>query len=127
MKLKRVSLVSIVEFLFVVSVAISGGTMYGVMDSFYVKGINDFTLRILCMAMSCVLIGIYIINKRIAITRKQALFFSFSVLYFALLYSFSETMFYCCGLSCIALDIAFCWTKCIFSIYIWNLCNLFLL
>lgn len=84
MKLKRVSLVSIVEFLFVVSVAISGGTMYGVMDSFYVKGINDFTLRILCMAMSCVLIGIYIINKRIAITRKQALFFSFSVLYFVL-------------------------------------------
>ena len=77
MKLKRVSLVSIVEFLFVVSVAISGGTMYGVMDSFYVKGINDFTLRILCMAMSCVLIGIYIINNRIAITRKQALFFIF--------------------------------------------------
>lgn len=69
------------EYLFVFSVIVSGGTMYGVLDTLY-NNFNDFTLRIICMAASLLLMCNCIVNKRIAISKSQAINFIGFIIFF---------------------------------------------
>lgn len=81
---RKKSVIGFIEYLFALSVIISGGTMYGVIDGFYTRNINDFTLRIICMAVTCSLIAINSIRKKIRITHNQAIGLLISILVFAI-------------------------------------------
>ena len=61
----------IFEMLFMLSVILNSSTMYQVMESFTRRGINSFTLGLLSMALSCILIVIYLLNGKNKFTNIQ--------------------------------------------------------
>lgn len=73
-----------IEYIFVFSVIISGGTMYGVLDTLYNSDFNDFTLRIICMGISLLLICVCLIHKKIAVSKRQSLNFIGFIIFFGI-------------------------------------------
>ena len=76
---------SLFETLFVLSIILNGSTMYQVMESFMKRGINSFTIGLLSMGLSCVLILIYLLNAKNKLSNWQIVVIVGCVLFFCCL------------------------------------------
>lgn len=70
-RLKLITIDTIFEYIFVISMVFCGGTMYGVLEGAQKLGITSYTFRVITMLSAMMLICVYLVTKREYINRRK--------------------------------------------------------
>lgn len=70
-KLETITIDTIFEYIFALSIIFCGGTMYGVLEYAQKMGITSYTFRVLAMFAAMLLICVYLITKKDMISKSQ--------------------------------------------------------